>query len=172
MHAHVSDKSHDTQLFEMFEYLGRYCIALVYGMVESQIPLQFLWLVLERVPSDCEGVPSPSCANIHFLDALMYNIMYTKPAVVLFLVWLILEYFLLAPIFSPRVVTNFHLLEAWSSSDSLDNLPWIRSSLTVARHLLRWLSIVALKELLLEVVILGCTIPSGDIHELDALTSQ
>jgi hypothetical protein len=142
MHAHVSDKSHNTQLFEMFEHLGRYCIALVYGMVESQILVQLLPLVLKRVPSDCEEVPFPSCMDIHFPDALLCSILCTKPEVVLVLVWLILEYFMLALIFVPGVAKNLHLLEAWSSSDSLDNLPWLRSSSTVPRRLLMWLSVV------------------------------
>jgi hypothetical protein len=34
-----------------------------------------------------------------------------------------------------------------------------------------WLSIVALNKFSLEVVILGYTIPSSDIHELDVLAS-
>jgi hypothetical protein len=123
MHAHVSDKSHDTQLFEMFEYLGRYCIALVYGMVESQILVQLLLLVLKNVPSDCEEVPFPSCVDIHFPDALLCSILCTKHEVVLVLVWLILESFTLASIFFLGVAKNLHLLKASSSSDSLDNLP-------------------------------------------------
>jgi hypothetical protein len=172
MHAHVSEKYHNTQPSEILEHHGRYYITRVYGMVESQMLVQLLPLVLKRVPSDCEEVPFPSCTYINFPDALLCSILCTKPEVVLVLVWLILGFFPLVPIFFPRFVKNSHLVEAWSFLDSLDNLPWLRSSSTVPRNLLRWISIVALKEFSSEVVILGCTIPSGDIRELDALASQ
>jgi hypothetical protein len=36
MHFPVSKKYHNTSLSEGLEHLGRYYIALVYGMVESQ----------------------------------------------------------------------------------------------------------------------------------------
>jgi hypothetical protein len=35
VHAHVFEKSHSTQLSKMFKLTGRYCIDLVYGMVDS-----------------------------------------------------------------------------------------------------------------------------------------
>jgi hypothetical protein len=168
----MSEKSHNTQLDEMFEHLRRYGIAPMYGMVGSQILAQILPLVMERVPLDCEEVPFLSWANTHFPYALLCSILCTKPEVALVLVWSILEYSMLALIFVPKVATSLHLLEAWSSSDSMDKISWLRSSSTIPRRILMWLSIVALKEFSSEVVILGCTIPSGDIHELDALTSQ
>jgi hypothetical protein len=172
VHAHVSEKSHNTQLAELVARLGRYCISLAYGMVESQILVQLLPLVLEKVPLDCEEVPFPSCADIHSPDALLCIILCTEPEVVLVLVWLIIEYSSLVPIFVTVFVTNLHLLETSSSSDSMDNLPCLRSSSISPRFLLRMLSAFALKEFSLEVVILGCSIRSSDLHELDVLASQ
>jgi hypothetical protein len=98
--------------------------------------------------------------------------MCTTLEVVLVLVWLIIESSPLAPILVPGFMTILHPLEVLSPLDTLDSFPWLQSSSIVPRHLLRWLSIVVLEELLSEVVILRCTIPSGDIHELDELTSQ
>ena len=172
MHSHECGISCNNQLTVMLDYLEMHDTRLRYGMVNSQILVQLLSWVLMRVPSDCEDVPFPSCAYIHLLDALMCSIMCTNLEVIPVLVWLILEYFSLASIFVPRVAKKLHLLEAWSFSDFLDNLPWLQSSSIVPRRLLMWLFVVALNELLSKVVILGCTIPFGDLHELDALASQ
>ena len=144
MHAHVSQKSHNTQLSQMFECLGMYCISLVYGMVESHILSQLLLLVFERVPLDCEEVPFSSCAYIHFIYALLCSIMCTKREVILVLVWLILESFPFTSIFVLGVSKHLHLRKAWSSSGSLDNLPWLRSSSIVQRNMLMWIFVVVL----------------------------
>ena len=129
-----------------------------------------MWVL--KVPSGFEEVPFPSFTYIHFPDSLLCSILCTKHEVFMVLVWLILEYFPLALIFVPGVATNFHLLEDWSSSYSLDNLPWLRYLFIVPRCLLSWLSIVTLKELSSEVVILGCSIPYVYLRELDVLASQ
>jgi hypothetical protein len=172
MCVHFFDKSHNTPLYERFERLERYYTASVYGMVESQILANLLPWVLKMAPSCCEEFPFPLCVNIHFPYALLCSILCTKLVVVLVFVWLIIESFMLALIFVPEVATNFHLLESWSVSDSLNNLPWIRFSSIFPRCLLMWLFTVALKEFSSEVVIHGCTISFGDPHELDALASQ
>jgi hypothetical protein len=87
VHVHVSEKYHNIRLAEMFECLERHGISLVHGMVESWILLQLFMLVLERVPSNCEEVPFPSCVGIRLSDVLLCSIMCTKLEVILVLVF-------------------------------------------------------------------------------------
>jgi hypothetical protein len=171
-HAPVSEKSHNTSLSERVERLGRYYTTMVYGMMELQILAKILPWVLKKAPLGFEEVPIPLCADIHFPDAILCSSMCTKPEGVLVFVWLILESSPLVLIIVSKVVTNFHLLGAWSFFDFLDNLPWLRSSSISPRLLLTRLSAIALKEFSSEVVILGYTIPSSDLHELNALAYQ
>jgi len=110
--------------------------------------------------------------DINSLDAPLCIILYTTLAVILVWVLPILESSLSMPIFVPVVAPNLHQLGLCSHLGSLDILPWLQSSLIVPRHLSRRLSIVVLMEFMSEVAIPGCTILSGDLHELDALASQ
>jgi hypothetical protein len=166
------DRSRNTQLTAMLDFLERHDTGLGYGMVNSQILVQLLLWVLVRVPSDCEEVPFPSYMDIHSPDAPLCSIWYTRLEVVLVWVSSILESSLSVSIFFLVVAPNLHPLGVWSPLGSPDILPWLQSSLIVPRHLSRWLSVVVLMEFMSEVEIPGYTTLSGDLHELDVLASQ
>ena len=110
--------------------------------------------------------------DINSPDARLCIILYTILAVILFWVSPILESSLSMSIFVPLVAPNLHPLGLWSPLGSLDILPWLQYLLIVPRHLLRRLSFVVLMEFMSEVAIPGCTILSGDLHEMDVLASQ
>jgi hypothetical protein len=82
-HAHGFNKSHNTQLLALLDFLEKNDIGWGYGMVNSQILVQLLPWVLMKVPSDSKEFPFPSFMDIRSPDVLLCNIQYARLVVFL-----------------------------------------------------------------------------------------